>query len=103
MNITAENFPLYQHLVALDAKATVHAQKDFAAACTGGDVELYNFAMGIQTVAFVPLGQIPGVTQEMNTKTLQSCHTLFRRVANGTSAQAATAKTMMNYFSSLGL
>lgn len=98
MDFREEDFPLYTHLVNLDQAATVHARKDFAAACAGGDIEKYNFAFGIQTVAAnVPLGQIPGVTEEMNTKTLQSCLVIFKKIAAGSYSQTATAKQMTEY------
>ncbi len=104
MNFTADDFPLYQHLVKLDAQASMQVQKDFAAATAGGEGEKYSFALGIQTVAAnVPLGQIPGVTEEMNLKTLRSCLAIFKDVAGGTSAQAANAKQMVDYLVSRDL
>jgi hypothetical protein len=105
MDFKAEDFPLYQHIVQL-GKASAEAQKAFSVACSGGDAEKYEFAFGIQTVAVaVPLGQISGVTKEMNDKTLRSCLAIFQEVANGTSTIAAEARQMVDYFASnkLGL
>jgi hypothetical protein len=101
----AQDFPLYQHLVELDDNAGVErAKADFEAACKGGEVEKYQFALGIQTIAAnVPVGDIPGVTEDMNKATLRSCLDVFKAVAKGTSEVAANAKIMVNDFEARGL
>jgi hypothetical protein len=83
MDFKEEDFPLYQVLVKLGQPGVETAINDFNAAVRGGDEEKYNFALGIQTVAAqVPAGVIPGVTQEINDKTLRSCLAVFKDVAS---------------------
>jgi hypothetical protein len=103
-NFKAEDFPLYQHLVDLGNPGVERAKADFEAACKGGEVEKYQFALGIQTIAAnVPLDQIPGATEEMNAKTLRSCLDVFKVVAKGTTEAAANARIMVNDFDARGL
>ena len=84
MDFKEEDFPLYQLLVKLNQPGVELAKKDFNAALLGGDEERYAFALGIQTIAAIPgiEKQIPGLTKEINEKTLQSCLAIFRDAAS---------------------
>mgnify|MGYP006908452551 CR=1 FL=1 len=97
-DLNENDFPVYQHLVRLDAPGAAAAKADFEAACRGGDAEKYQFALGIQSVAdIVPAGAVPGLTDEMRRKTLASCLAVFRAVAAGYSGVADAAKIMVAY------
>ncbi len=82
VDITEEDFPVYQQLVKLNNPGIALAINDFVKATTGGDEEKYKFALGIQTVAVMPVGKVPGVTKDMQVKTLQSCLKVFEDVAS---------------------
>lgn len=90
MDFKEEDFPVYQQLVKLGQPGVETAKADFKAAVVGGDQEKYDFALGIQTIAAnVPVGAIPGVTREINEKTLRSCLNIFKDVASRGHADAA--------------
>jgi len=90
MDFREEDFPVYQQLVKLGQPGIERAKADFKAAAEGGDQEKYTFALGIQTVAAnIPAGVIPGVTKDMNEKTLRSCLNIFKDVASRGHAGAA--------------
>lgn len=101
MDFTAEKFPLYQRLLELNEPGIEAAKADFAAACAGGEAERFQFAMGIQTVVFA--SEVDGMTDEMAETTLRSCLEVFEEVAKGTSKDAATAQSMVDYYQGLGL
>ena len=84
MDIKAEDFPLYQLLVAMHAgdQGVKNLIADFNKAVTGGDEENFSFAFGIQTLAANFPHCIPGQTAQMNQKTLQSCLAVFKDVAS---------------------
>src|ERR1035437_2986048 len=101
MDVREEDFPVYQQLVKLGQSGVEQAKADFKAAVEGGDQEKYDFALGIQTIAAnVPVGAIPGVTKEMNEKTLRSCLNIFKDVAIRGHADAVF---MVAYFKAHGL
>jgi hypothetical protein len=101
MDIKAEDFPVYEQLLKLNQPGIETAKADFNAAVAGGDEEKYNFALGIQTIAAnVPAGAIPGITQEMNEKTLRSCLKIFEDVA---SRGNPNAQFMVRDFKARGL
>jgi hypothetical protein len=90
MDFKEEDFPVYQQLVKLGGPGVRRAMADFEAAVNGGDEEKYNFALGIQTIAAnVPVGDIPGVTKEMNDRTLRSCFVVFVDLASRGHTDAA--------------
>jgi hypothetical protein len=82
MDFKEEDFPVYQQIVKLDPDSARFAIAGFNAAVAGGEAEKVQFAFGIQTIAAnVLVGEIVGVTQEMNEKTLQSCLAIFKEAA----------------------
>lgn len=101
MDFKAEDFPLYQHLLALNAPGVETAKADFEAAVRGGEVEKVDFAFGLQTVAAnVPASAIPGCTEEIMTQTLRSCLRVFNEAA---AHGNATAVAMVKDFKARGL
>ncbi len=75
MDFKAERFPLYLLLRENNEDGIEIATKAFEQAQNGGDEEKYNFALGIQTIAYGLYA--PGQTEEINKETLKACLAVF--------------------------
>lgn len=81
MDIREKDFPLYLLLLELGQEGVEYAIADFEAARDGGDEEKYRFALGIQTIPIAcGPNALPGQTQAMTDKTLQSCLAVFEDI-----------------------
>ncbi len=90
VDITKENFPLHDLLVAENSSIT-DLQAEFEAAAAGDDAEaIYDYVLGVQTVArHVPADEINGCTEKIMEKTLQSSRAVFKNLAEGGHKNAA--------------
>ncbi len=79
MDFKAESFPLYLLLRENKEDGVEIAMRAFEQAQNGGDDEKYNFALGIQTVAYGLYA--PGQTEEINKATLKACLAVFEEQA----------------------
>ncbi|MBU6475289.1 MAG: hypothetical protein KGQ70_04935, partial [Alphaproteobacteria bacterium] len=75
----AESFPLYTLLLENKEAGVDAAIRAFELAQKGGDAEKYNFALGLQTVAYEIYA--PGQTAEINRETLKACLAVFEEQA----------------------
>ncbi|MGB9154682.1 MAG: hypothetical protein WCD70_16535 [Alphaproteobacteria bacterium] len=107
--ITEQNFPLYPllltnnqtdpHAHAMQARCVEDARKGFETAQSSDDEAVFDFVLGIQTVALWP-EPTPGQTDEIIEKTLQSSRAVFEELAKrGHSA----AKDMVDYYDANGI
>lgn len=104
MDITKENFPVLDLLLTDDNPMAPLVRTDFDAAAQGGDVEQYNFALGILPVVRDLTEQdLPGLTEDIRQKSLQSCRTVFDWVAQGNSSEAANAQYVLDEMNAMKL
>ena len=108
MIINEENFPLYPLLLINNHSGAARAQQehcveaakqDFQAAQSGDDEAIYNFVLGVQTVALWP-APVPGRTEEIVEKTLQSSRAVFEELA---SRGHKDAQSMRDYYDANGI
>ncbi len=90
MDIKEEDFPFYQLLINQPSPGTQifginAAIRGFKKAINGSDDDKYNFVLGIQTpltqMDYLSIDLIPGLTEEIRKKTLESCYKIFKTLA----------------------
>lgn len=96
MEFSAENFPLYQIILATSPAAET-VRKDFEAAAKGGPAEKYSFAMGLFTVTQVSdIGKkVPAITSAIIATTKDQVYAIFSEGAKQGNADSALMAAFM--------